>query len=415
VSDTCQIDDIFISVRRPASVAELAETVREVASSSGAVYPLGGRTMLDVGLPPSKPGLGIDLRSLDRVIDYPARDMTVTVQAGITVAALQRLLAAENQRLPLDVPRPDQATLGGALALNVSGPRRLGAGTARDYLIGITTVNDEGQETKAGGRVVKNVAGYDLCKLHVGAMGTLGIIAQVTLKVRPCPEAQALLTFGCAGDVLERVLDHLHTGRTRPTCLDVLNARAARLLGGQEVALAEADWVVLVGYEDSEDAVKWQIQQLIKEVTGAGLHGVEARAGAATEPLWSALTELTAPAEARLSFKVGLLPGGVAAFCRTADALPEGLLLHAHAGSGIVRGHLLDEVPGERAKALVETLSATAAQAKGHLTLPRCPTAWKRQLPVWGVPRGDLALVRQVKEKLDPRGLFNPGRFVDGL
>ncbi len=127
------------------------------------------------------------------MIDYPARDMTVTVQAGITLAALQKLLATEKQRLPVDVPRADRATLGGVLAANVSGPRRFGFGTLRDYVIGITTINDEGQETKAGGRVVKNVAGYDLCKLHIGALGTLGIISQVTLKVRPMPEATTLL------------------------------------------------------------------------------------------------------------------------------------------------------------------------------------------------------------------------------
>src|SRR5213078_2909532 len=101
----------------------------------------------------------------------------------------------------------------------------LGAGTFRDYVIGISTVNDEGQETKAGGRVVKNVAGYDLCKLHIGALGTLGIITQVTLKVRPRPETQALLIFGCAGTDLEALLDRIHASRTRPICLDLLNAQ----------------------------------------------------------------------------------------------------------------------------------------------------------------------------------------------
>src|SRR5262245_38483222 len=149
--------------------------------------------MLDLGLPPSRSGLGIDLTALDRVIDYPARDMTITLEAGITLARLQALLAKEGQRLPVDVPRPEQATLGGALATNTSGPRRFGFGTWRDYVIGITTINDQGQETKAGGRVVKNVAGYDLCKLHIGALGTLGIISQVTLKLRPLPEENALV------------------------------------------------------------------------------------------------------------------------------------------------------------------------------------------------------------------------------
>src|SRR5437588_5750684 len=119
--------------------------------------------------------------------------MTVTAQSGITLARLGNVLATENLRLAIDVPNGARATLGGALAVNVSGPRRYGLGTLRDYVIGISAVNDEGQEVKAGGRVVKNVAGYDLCKLYVGSLGTLGIITQVTLKLKPRPDGQALL------------------------------------------------------------------------------------------------------------------------------------------------------------------------------------------------------------------------------
>ena len=215
--NVCRIDDFGpLTVVRPQSVAELGDLVRRASAERQALYPVGGGTMLDLGLPPSRPGWAVDVRSLNHVIDYPARDMTITVQAGVTVAELQRVLAAENQRLPVDVPRADRATLGGALAANVSGPRRYGFGTLRDYVLGISTVNDEGQEVKAGGRVVKNVAGYDLCKLHVGALGTLGVIVQATLKVRPIPEAQALLTLGCDAAGLEALLDRLHDSRTRP-------------------------------------------------------------------------------------------------------------------------------------------------------------------------------------------------------
>src|SRR5205823_2725889 len=146
----------------PQSIPEVNETVRKAAAADQAVFPLGGRTKLDLGLPPTRQGIGVDLRNLNQVIDYPARDMTITVQAGITMAKLQGTLAVENQRLPIDVPLAEQATLGGTIATNVSGPRRYGFGTLRDYVIGISVINAEGQEIKAGGRVVKNVAGYDL-------------------------------------------------------------------------------------------------------------------------------------------------------------------------------------------------------------------------------------------------------------
>src|SRR5262249_3651798 len=153
-------------VLQPRSVQEVGDLIRRAAANDHAIYPLGGQTMLDFGLPPARPGLGVDLSHLNQVIDYPARDMTITVQAGITLARLQELLRGENQRLAIDVPRADQPTLGGAVATNTSGSRRYGCGTLRDYVIGISVVNDQGQEVKAGGRVVKNVAGYDMGKLY---------------------------------------------------------------------------------------------------------------------------------------------------------------------------------------------------------------------------------------------------------
>jgi glycolate oxidase FAD binding subunit len=417
VDETCTIDEFGpLPLVRPTSPAEVGEAVRRAAAAGGAVYPLGGRTMLGVGLPPARPGVALDLLGLKRVIDYPARDMTITVQAGITVQALEQLLAAEGQRLPVDVPLPSRATLGGAMAANASGPRRLGAGTLRDYVIGITTVNDQGQETKAGGRVVKNVAGYDLCKLHLGALGTLGVITQATLKVLPRPEAQALLMFACPAAALEALLNKLHESRTRPTCLEALNRRAARALrSGSGLELPDGPWVLVVGFEDSEASVNWQIQQLIKELTASGVGSARALAGSAADPLWEAITESTLSGDAVLTLKANLLPGRTAAWLLRADELPEELPLHAHAGSGVVRGHVPAGLTEARAEEMLKGLLDEAAAGGGNLTLPRCPTAWKRGLPVWGRPRNDAALMRRVKEQFDPRRMFNPGRFVEGI
>src|SRR3954454_14472916 len=208
-------------VERPASAADLADIVRRGGpacrspADGTAVYPVGGGTMLDYGLPPARPGVAVDLRSLDKVVDFPARDMTITVEAGITIARLDEITRAEGLHLPIDVPDPERATLGGAIACNVSGPRRYGYGTLRDYILGITTVNDRGELVSAGGRVVKNVAGYDLMKLHTGALGTLGVITQVTLKLRPVPEERALLV-GSNSDVVRfgPVLDRLSQTQT---------------------------------------------------------------------------------------------------------------------------------------------------------------------------------------------------------
>jgi glycolate oxidase FAD binding subunit len=412
-STTCIIDDFeLLSVAHPKTTGDVGDLVRQAASDNKALYLLGGRTQLGVGGPPARPGLGVDLRALTRVIDYPARDMTITVQAGITMQKLQELLATENQRLPIDVPRAGEATLGGSLAVNVSGCRRYGFGTLRDYVIGINVVNDEGQETKAGGRVVKNVAGYDLCKLHIGALGTLGVITQVTLKLRPLPETRALLTLGCGRELLSQLLDKLHATRTRPVCIDVLNNPAAKALARRAATpLPDGPWVVIVGLEDSELSVTWQLQQLMREIPASQVQGLQALAGGASNQLWDALVESPLRPDARLTFKGNLLPSVTAAFCQLASETVLASELHAHAGSGIVWGHVNGDLTPEQARAMLEKL-AEAVGAEGNVVVPHCPAAWKRMLPLWGKPRGDAELMRQVLAKFDPRRLFNPGRFL---
>jgi glycolate oxidase FAD binding subunit len=414
---TCLIDDFGpLPVQRPENAADLGDLVRRAAAERRAVYPVGGRTMLGLGLPPERPGVAVDLLRLDRVVDYPARDMTVTVQAGITLANLQAVLAAEHQRLPVDVPQPERATLGGAVAANVSGPRRYGWGTLRDYVLGVSAVTDAGHEVKGGGRVVKNVAGYDLCKLLVGSLGTLGVVTQVTLKVRPRPEEQALLTLGCKTEAVPALLDLLHQSRTRPVCVELLNARAVLALNRAAAAgLPEAPWVLVAGFEDSRAAVAWQVRQLVQEVPAQDGWGLEVRAGATSAPLWRALADFPAWPAAKLSFRANLLPHAAAEFCRQMAILPEDLLLQAHAGSGVVVGHVEGDVTLERAAALAQGVLAAAAAGQGNAVLLKCPPAWKKALPVWVRPRGDAWLMRRVKEQLDPNRLFNPGRFVDGI
>jgi glycolate oxidase FAD binding subunit len=374
--------------------------------------------MWDCGLPLTREGIGIDLRSLDQVIDYPARDMTITVQAGITLSRLQEILATENQRLPVDVPLPDRATLGGALAANVSGPRRYGFGSFRDYVIGISVVNDQGQEIKAGGRVVKNVAGYDLCKLYIGSLGTLGIITQVTLKLKPRPEEQRLVAIGCKGGVVfGQLLELIHGSRTRPVCLEVLNARAARQVCAEAVEFySEASWVIVLAFEDNRESVTWQAKQIEAELKPAFDHqDAELLTIHDSARLWRELIDFQAWPDALLTFKANLLPSATADFCRLADARPEELILQAHAGNGIVFGHMCGNWTLEQSQRMLASLQEAATASQGNVVILKCPTAWKTALPLWGLSRNDYWLMRAVKEKLDPKGIFNPGRFVDGI
>jgi len=403
-----------ISVVRPANRGELAEIIRAAWAAASALYPVGGGASLDLGNPPTRPGHAVDLRALSRVIDFPARDMTVTVEAGITVAALQRLLAPENLQLPIDVLRGDEATVGGIVAANVSGPRRFGYGTLRDYVIGICAMNDEGREFKAGGRVVKNVAGYDLCKLLVGSLGTLGIITQVTFKLKPLPDARALVVVACPPGRLEPALERVHISRTRPVAVEAYNTAAAKDIWTTAGLSGPLEpWTILALFEGNRAAVDWQVHRLTDEMHDASL-GVSATAypGAAGEKVWNALTH---SGEAVIRFKANMLPSATAKFCDEASRLASPVVLRAHAGSGIVLGELEKDWTLEKAAALLGAWRELAARAHGRVIVERCPPAWKSVLSVWGPIGGDAWLMREVKEKFDPRSVFNPGRFYHGI
>jgi len=393
------------ATERPGSVDELREAVKRRAAEGSALYPQGGATALDYGGIPGRPGVAIDLRGLDRVVDYPAADMTVTVEGGITLSALRALVAAEGQRLAIEAPEADRATLGGIFATNTSGPRRFGLGRPRDQIIGIRFVDAEGEAIKGGGRVVKNVAGYDLPKLLTGSLGTLGIIAELTLKVRPAPEATAL-AWVRSRTLAEatRALERLNTSGTRPVALELLNAPAARMIGPD---LPAEDWVIVVGLEGNAEAVAWEVDRLGIELGRTDLVVLE---GVAAGPLWEGLTGWSATGPGPLSFAANFRPSAALEFLVGVDA--GRWAIQSHAGTGIVRGVYRGEPDFEAVAAEVDRLRGAARRLGGSLVLPRCPTGWKARLKVWGDPRGDSAVAERVKRALDPRGLLNPGRFV---
>lgn len=380
--DTLSLDQSEpLPVRTPASVAELSDVVKQARAAKHGVYPVGGRTTLDIGLPPIKPGVAIDTRGLNAVIDYPARDMTITVQAGTTFAALQAALATEGQWLPIDVAAPERATIGGAVAVNQSGSRRWGYGTLRDYVIGISFVTDDGAEVKAGGRVVKNVAGYDLMKLQIGALGTLGVVTQVTLKVKPKPEASAAVVFGCAGSALGPLLDLLHDSKSRPVAVEVLNAAAWKAAGLAPAVAAE--WVVAVGFEEKATTVAWQRETLLAELTATPVKDVAEVADA--NGLWAAITGLQLHGASATIRKASVLPSKAG---EALAKLPPGLV-HAHGLTGVIWYHGDAAVEGSTVR-------------RGKTTTP-------------GKPTPDQELMRHVKKTLDPDNVFNPGRLFGDL
>lgn len=402
--------------KHPSDVLEACEIIKQAAANLEAIVPSGSGSKMNIGYAPSRKGIVLGTKKLNKVIDYPARDMTVTVQAGILVKDLNELLGKENQRLPIDDPYPADSSLGGLLATNTSGPRRFGWGTLRDYVIGISILNDEGKETKAGGRVVKNVAGYDFCKLHTGALGTLGVISQVTLKVRPHPEASALLFLRLNYDKVESVLDRVHNSKTRPVAVELLNKNALQhtLFKSLDVT---SDYGIFVGFEHSVEAVKWQTETLANELGDVPSSKLEIINSPSDSALWQALGgfQVARNSGCPLTFKANIPSSKVSSWCALAIETIPGVSLQAHAGSGIVFGHIPEGISQQLAFNSIDILLQKAVRYQGNLVLPYCIPEWKASFPVWGQIRPDVKVMRKVKESLDPKAIFNPGRFVDRI
>ncbi len=398
-----------LAAEHPSDRDSLADSVRKHVSEGAAIYPQGGRTALHSGGPPERPGIVLDVLQLNRVIDYPAADMTITVEAGMTLAALQDLLGTEGQRLPLHAPFADRATLGGIYATDTSGPSRYGLGRPRDQILGVAFVTSQGHLVKGGGRVVKNVAGYDFPKLLTGSYGSLGTIVELTLKTRPKPEATALVwTQWPTHQPLEPILSALTTSRSRPVVFELLNTPAAEVVTRESgLDLPTSGQILALGLEGTSEVVQWQLD-VLREELAAATEISEARDSHA-DRLLQTLTAHPAT-ETPMSFKATLLPSAVANFFAEVD--PARWAVQSHAGSGIVWGLAHSDVPISVLAQDIAHLRELAVAAEGNLILPQCPTDRKGDLGVWGVPRIDWELARMIKRSLDPAGAMNPGRFL---
>lgn len=391
----------------PDSTDQVAQVLKDAHASETAVYPIGGGTSGSWGLPARREGIGLELQGLNEVLDYPARDMTITVGGGITMANLQATLAPESQRLPIDSPHATSATLAGVIASNHSGPLRFGMGTMRDYVIGIRAIDGRGTEFAAGGRVVKNVAGYDFCKLLTGSMGTLGVITEVTLKLKPDPPARTLLV-GTPNDLehLESLLAQLMTSRTAPTIVEYLAGQAP----SQELPASEQGWLV-VGFEGTGAEVEWMTSALTDEWSQHGVEPVALTADAA-DVLHEQLVAFPADHQAALVLQATGLPSGTSRLVQACQQIDTGVSIQAHAGNGVVIAKFAEH-PDCGVATAVNRIRTVAASLQGYATVLSNPSGDEMTHQVaWGAAEARYDLMSQVKRAFDPSHILNPGRFV---
>jgi glycolate oxidase FAD binding subunit len=375
----------------PSTAGEVASVLAAADEARAAVVPWGSGSHQGLGMPLSRYDLALDLRRLNRVVEYEPADLTVTVEAGIELDELQRVLAERGQWLPLSPPREPHATLGGALSINASGPDRYRYGTARDLLIGVTFALPNGELVKSGGRVVKNVAGYDLGKLQIGALGTLGVLAQATLKVAPLP----------ARTEMAQVDGPL------PILMSITTAAIDRLLAIQGLLLyrpAEAtSWRLQVLLAGGAAAVARSLKDLSSIAADARLREPDQELSGP-----SLLDLISGPVVARAS----LIPTVLPSVCEALAA--QGASVAAYPAAGIAYASWTDagSVDVGRLRSLRRQCVETG---RGALVLERAPLALKRRFDVWGEPPSSFELMRRLKSELDPNHILNPGRYLGGI
>jgi glycolate oxidase FAD binding subunit len=414
----------------PGTIDELAEILAAAFAAQATVVPWGGGSQQARGHRPQRVDLVVRTSRLNRVIEYEPADLTISVEAGITMAALRETLARNGQMLPVDTPLPHQATLGGVLATASDGPRRLGYGTLRDLLIGIRVVEATGRISKAGGMVVKNVSGFDMMKLYLGSMGTLALIASANFKLIPRPRAAATVWCHFATQSATFALvDALHTSQLNPTAVEYVSFNAPQIENPEAVAATHRPFVrsSLLGRqpmglaaltEGLPAAVERQVRAISHLAEQAGALALYVLRDDHQEAFWTRIADLPQTAyltPGEMLVQLTCLPAELQQALQEATdrAMRYGLALQidARALSGVAYLRLRDDEQDSSGAALHQWQRDMLAHWP-HLAVLACPEHLKPTMEIWGRTPVDLALMQRIKAEFDPQSQLNPGRFV---
>lgn len=392
----------------PQDADQISVVLRICEKSGAAVIPWGGGTAMRLGNVPRRVDVVLNLERLNGLVEHDDANLTATMQAGMTVMSLQQILRRRSQFLAVDPPHPGRATIGGMVAANINGPRRTLYGGVRDLVIGMRVVLGTAVQIKAGGKVVKNVAGYDMCKLFVGSLGTLGVITEVTLKMSPQPETEATVVARGTLHQTVQLQEMLVNSPLLLAAIAILSDDVAAAAGLTAGPPAVAMWT-----EGFEEAVARHLTDVHVMASRMGL-SVETLKGDAHRRLWDHVRDFGAR-DAGVVYRLIVPPASLAVVVAALDRLSklEGpIRFIAHAGTGIVWVTLDDSSAGVR---WFERLVALAQEYGGHAVMVAAPPAVKHGIDVWGPPPPALAIMRELKRQFDPHALLNPGRFVARL
>lgn len=394
----------------PASQEELSGVLALAYAAQAKVVAWGAGTQQSWGNPPQQIDLVVRTDGLKRVLVYEPDDLTISVEAGMTLGELDDLLAKHGQMLPLDGPLPRQATIGGLLATFMDGPRRLGYGTARDLLIGISVVEATGRISKAGGMVVKNVSGFDMMKLYLGSLGTLAVIASANFKLIPRPRAAA--TVWCGFERTEQAnafVDAIHASQLLPVAVEYLSG-ADQARGLKAVAVCA---------EGLPAAVERHVRDLPDLAQANGVQALEVLRDDQHRAFWQGVNDL--PQTAQLAndevvLRLICLPsemGAALIACEELRTTLSVLTIDARALNGVA--YLRLRGSSEQLKLAYSTLTAALGQLAASARLSVLAGQASSLLPAWGRAPEGIDVMQRIKDEFDPQAILNPGRLADTL
>jgi glycolate oxidase subunit GlcD len=394
----------------PASAGEAADVVMLAARERFAVIPAGAASLIDAGNVLSRSNLVLTTRRMTKMIRHEPADLVATAEAGLTLSEFQNHLKEKGQWLPIDPPDDGTATLGGVVATGLSGPQQMGYGALRSFVIGLRAILADGRMIKAGGNVVKNVAGYDLCKLFTGSCGTLGLITEVTFKLRPSPaETRTIVASGPLTSLAK-------PGRTIaresfPVAVELLSGLLAKQLG---ISVEARECALLIRFAGSPRAVVTETASALKKLRDQNIRCVTHDED---DELWRGLSKAATRAANDLSWRVLIRPGDLSSFVEEVVSLEDDDAAHVElqwqAGLGDGRLRAMARVPVYHREAVraLERLRQRAENLGGSLVIERAPAEIKDEIDSWGSFGSATDLMRRVKHQLDPEHMLSPGRF----
>ena len=383
----------------PQTQQQLAEVIAYTNQQQLKVLPCGFCSKIDWGGLVKNIDFAVSTQGMNQLIEHAVGDLTVTVEAGMKFSQLQAILAQENQVLGFDPSYPETATIGGIIATGDTGSLRQRYRSIRDLILGISIVRYDGKIAKAGGRVVKNVAGYDLMKLFTGSYGTLGIISQITLRVYPQAEASGTVILTGEAEAISQVNQILLASALTPVAVDLISSDLSKILGfGDNIGL-------MVRFQSIAEGVKQQSQRLIELGEKIGLKAIYIDSN--EENLWQQLKQQIWQSESNTDIvcKIGIAPTSAVKTLTQCQTLG---IIHAGVGLGVLR---FESVSPET---LLNLRNWCESQG-GFLSILKAPVDLKQQLEVWGYTGNALNLMRQIKQQFDPQNQFSPNRFVGGI